>query len=108
MRHVRGSRYIYTYYNETPSPLKGIIMSNKNQTLTAIEFISFTTSGLVAQSLVTALLPAPVTLIDKIVFPIGRYCIGVAVGSNVGKAVTEEFSKAFGWQEELAPSSSDE
>ena len=81
---------------------------NRTTTLTAIEFISFTTSGLVAQSLVTALLPAPVTLIGKIVAPIGTYSIGVAVGSNVGKAVTEEFSKAFGWQEELAPSSSDE
>lgn len=83
-------------------------MLNKNQTLTAIESISFTTSGLVAQSLVKALLPAPVTLIDKIVVPIGLYSIGVAVGSNVGRYVTEEFSKAFGWQEELATSSSDE
>ena len=81
---------------------------NRTKTLTAIEFISFTTSGLVAQSLVKALLPAPVTLIDKIVVPIGLYCIGVAVGSNVGRSVAEEFSKAFGWQEELAPSSSDE
>ena len=81
---------------------------NRTKTLTAIEFVSSTTSGLVAESLVAALLPAPVTLIDKIVAPIGKYCIGVAVGSNVGRSVAEEFSKAFGWQEELATSSSDE
>ena len=107
MRHVRGSRYIYTYYNETPSPMKGIIM-NKNQTLTIIEFVASTTSGLVAESLVAALLPAPVTLIEKIVAPIGTYSIGAAFGSKVGRSVAEEFSKAFGWQEELATSSSDE
>ena len=83
-------------------------MNHRTTTLTAIEFISSTTSGLVAQSLVKALLPAPVTLIDKIVVPIGLYGIGAAVGSNVGRSVAEEFSKAFGWQEELAPSSSDE
>ena len=83
-------------------------MNIRSTTLAAIEFVAFTTSGLVAQSLVKALLPAPVTLIDKIVTPIGIYSIGVAVGSNVGKSVAEEFSKAFGWQEELAPSSSDE
>ena len=81
---------------------------NRTKTLTAIEFVAFTTSGLLAQTLVTALIPAPVTLIEKIVAPIGTYCIGVAVGSNVGRSVAEEFSKAFGWQEELAPSSSDE
>ena len=81
---------------------------NRTTTLTAIEFVAFTTSGLLAQSLVGAILPAPVTLIDKIVAPIGKYSIGVAVGSNVGRSVAEEFSKAFGWQEELAPSSSDE
>ena len=81
---------------------------NRTKTLTAIEFVSSTTSGLVAQSLVAALLPAPVTLIGKIVATIGTYSIGVAVGSNAGMAVAEEFSKAFGWQEELAPSSSDE
>ena len=81
---------------------------NRTSILTAIESISFTTSGLVAQSLVKALLPAPVTLIDKIVVPIGLYSIGVAVGSNVGRVVAEEFCKEFGWQEELAPSSSDE
>ena len=83
-------------------------MNIQSTTLAAIEFVSFTTSGLVAQSLVKALLPAPVTLIDKIVVPIGLYSIGTAVGSNVGRYVTEEFSKAFGWQEELAPSSSDD
>ena len=81
---------------------------NRTTTLTAIEFISDTTSCIVAGQLVTALLPAPVTLIGKIVATIGTYSIGLAVGSNVGKSVAEEFSKAFGWQEELAPSSSDE
>ena len=81
---------------------------NRTKTLTAIEFISNMTSCIVAETLVTALLPAPVTLIGKIVAPIGTYSIGVAVGSNVGRYVTEEFSKAFGWQEELATSSSDE
>lgn len=81
---------------------------NRTTTLTAIEFISDTTSCIVAGTLVTALLPAPVTLIGKIVATIGTYSIGVAVGSNVGRSVAEEFSKAFGWQEELAPSSSDE
>ena len=81
---------------------------NRTTTLTAIEFVAFTTSGLLVQSLVGAILPAPVTLIDKIVAPIGKYSISVAVGYNVGRSVAEEFSKAFGWQEELAPSSSDE
>lgn len=81
---------------------------NRTKTLTAIEFISATTSGLVAQSLVKALLPAPVTLINKVVVTIGTYSIGAAVSSNVGRSVSEEFSKLFGWQEELAPSSSDE
>lgn len=81
---------------------------NRTTTLTAIEFVSSTTSGLVAEMLVKALLPAPVTLIGKIVVPIGTFSIGLAVGSNVGRSVAEEFSKAFGWQEELAPSSSDE
>lgn len=81
---------------------------NRTTTLTAIEFVSSTTSGLVAEMLVKALLPAPVTLIGKIVVPIGTFSIGLAVGSNVGRSVAEEFSKVFGWQEELAPSSSDE
>ena len=81
---------------------------NRTTTLTAIEFISATTSGLLSEALVSAILPAPVTLIDKIVVAIGKYSIGVAVGSNVGRVVAEDFSKAFGWQEELAPSSSDE
>ena len=81
---------------------------NRTTTLTAIEFVASTTSGLVAEQLVAALLPAPVTLIGKIVAPIGTYSIGAAVGSNVGRSVAEEFSKLFGWQEELAPSSSDE
>ena len=81
---------------------------NRTKTLAAIEFISSTTSCIVAETLVTALLPAPVTLIEKIVAPIGTYSICVAVGYNVGRSVAEEFSKAFGWQEELAPSSSDE
>lgn len=81
---------------------------NRTKTLTAIEFVSSTTSCIVAETLVAALLPAPVTLIGKIVAPIGTYSICVAVGYNVGRSVAEEFSKAFGWQEELAPSSSDE
>ena len=81
---------------------------NRTKTLAAIEFVSSTTSCIVAETLVTALLPAPVTLIGKIVVPIGTYSISVAVGYNVGRSVAEEFSKAFGWQEELAPSSSDE
>lgn len=81
---------------------------NRTTTLTAIEFVSSTTSGLVAEMLVKALLPAPVTLIGKIVVPIGTFSIGLAVGSNVGRSVAEEFSKVFGWQEELATSSSDE
>ena len=81
---------------------------NRAKTLTAIEFVASTTSCIVSEALVAAILPAPVTLIEKIVAPIGTYSIGAAFGSKVGRSVAEEFSKAFGWQEELATSSSDE
>ena len=81
---------------------------NRTATLTAIEFVSCTTSGLLSEALVSAILPAPATLISKVVVAIGKYSIAVAVGNNVGRVVAEDFSKAFGWQEELAPSSSDE